>query len=98
MIKQLTGMLGRQQWDWPVSRHPHVQVGLKTQYEGSQGQIMFFLGNKGATPLEKIIFVVPPQPQFQFQLAPVPQRLDPKQQVQASFQPHSCMLLKHTWL
>lgn len=61
-----------------------VQVGLKTQYEGSQGQIMFFLGNKHAAPLEKIIFVVPPQPQFQFQLAPIPQRLDPKQQVQAS--------------
>lgn len=75
-----------------------MQVGLKTQYEGSQGQIMFFLGNKGGAPLEKIIFVVPPQPQFQFQLAPVPQRLDPKQQVQASFQPHSCMLLNHTWL
>jgi len=61
-----------------------MQVGLKTQYQGSQGQIMFFLGNKHAAPLEKIIFVVPPQPQFQFQLAPVPQRLDAKQQVQVS--------------
>lgn len=64
-----------------------MQVGLKTQYQGSQGQITFFLGNKHAAPLEKIIFVVPPQPQFQFQLAPVPQRLDPKQQVQVT--PHS---------
>lgn len=81
--------------DWKQA--PYVQVGLKTQYEGSQGQIMFFLGNKGAAPLEKIIFVVPPQPQFQFQLAPVPQRLDPKQQVQASFKPHSRMLHKHAW-
>ena len=61
-----------------------MQVGLKTQYQGSQGQIMFFLGNKHAAPLERIIFVVPPQPQFQFQLAPVPQRLEAKQQVQVS--------------
>ncbi|KAL3140296.1 hypothetical protein ABBQ38_004564 [Trebouxia sp. C0009 RCD-2024] len=62
----------------------YLQVGLKTQYQGSQGQITFFLGNKHATPLEKIIFAVPPQPQFQFQLASVPQRLDPKQQVQVA--------------
>ena len=47
---------------------------------------MFFLGNKHAAPLEKLIFVVPPQPQFQFQLAALPQRLDPKQQVQVSRQ------------
>ena len=61
-----------------------MQVGLKTQYQGSQGQITFFLGNKHAAPLERIVFVVPPQPQFQFQLASVPQRLDPKQQVQVT--------------
>jgi len=65
-----------------------MQVGLKTQYQGSQGQIMFFLGNKHAAPLERIIFVVPPQPQFQFQLASVPQRLEAKQQVQVS--PRCC--------
>ncbi|DBA96016.1 hypothetical protein WJX77_003113 [Trebouxia sp. C0004] len=62
----------------------YLQVGVKTQYQGSQGQIMFFLGNKHAAPLERIIFVVPPQPQFQFQLAPVPQRLEAKQQLQVA--------------
>lgn len=71
-----------------------VQVGLKTQYQGSQGQIMFFLGNKHAAPLERIIFVVPPQPQFQFQLASVPQRLEAKQQVQVS--PCWCPQGQHT--
>ena len=63
-----------------------AQVGLKTQYQGSQGQVMFFLGNKATAPLDRLIFVVPPQPQFQFQLAQVPQRLDPKQQVQVRLQ------------
>ena len=59
-----------------------LQVGVKTQYQGSQGQITFFLGNKHDAALERLIFAVPPQPQFQLQLAPVPQRIDSKQQVQ----------------
>lgn len=61
-----------------------MQVGLKTQYQGSQGQITFFLGNKHGAPLERLIFAVPPQPQFDLQLAPVPPRIDPKQQLQVS--------------
>ena len=67
------------------------QVGLKTQYQGSQGQITFFLGNKHDAPVERLIFAVPPQPQFQLQLAPVPQRIDPKQQAQVCCPPHAEM-------
>ena len=79
-----SSVLSHVAWLQADSTAHFMQVGLKTQYQGSQGQIMFFLGNKHAAPLERIIFVVPPQPQFQFQLAPVPQRLEAKQQVQVS--------------
>ncbi|KAK9806309.1 hypothetical protein WJX72_009579 [[Myrmecia] bisecta] len=60
----------------------HLQVGMKLQFQGSQGQLVFFLGNKAAAPLERLILAVPPQPQFAFQLASVPGRLDPNKQIQ----------------
>ena len=37
-----------------------LQVGLKMQFQGSQGQLMFFFGNKGDSLLERLILRGPP--------------------------------------
>ena len=55
---------------------------MKLSFQGSQGQVTFFFGNKSPEVLERVICVVPPAPQFTFQLGPVPPALQPKQQVQ----------------
>lgn len=60
----------------------HGQVGVKAQFQGSQGQLMFFFGNKGDAPLQRLIFVVPPAGQFVFQQGAVPPVLEPKKQIQ----------------
>ncbi|KAK9803215.1 hypothetical protein WJX73_004463 [Symbiochloris irregularis] len=60
----------------------HLQVGMKLTFQGSDGQITFFFGNKSPQTLERVICVVPPDPKFHFQLGPVPPVLHPKQQVQ----------------
>lgn len=52
-------------------------------FQGSQGQLALFLGNKGDAPLERLVCAVPPVPQFAFQVGPVPKRLEPKKQMQA---------------
>ena len=62
-----------------------LQVGLKMQFQGSQGQLMFFFGNKGDSLLERLICVVPPSGQFAFQQGPVPSQLEAKKQIQVSF-------------
>ena len=59
-----------------------VQVGVKMQFQGAQGQLLLFFGNKAATPLERLLCVVPPVAQFAFQLGPLPPRLDSKKQIQ----------------
>lgn len=52
------------------------------QFQGSQGQLMFFFGNKGDSTLERLICAVPPSGQFAFQQGPVPSQLEPKKQIQ----------------
>ena len=59
-----------------------VQVGLKMQFQGVQGQLMFFFGNKGDHTLERLICAVPPSGQFAFQQGPFPPQLEPKKQIQ----------------
>lgn len=59
-----------------------VQVGLKMQFQGAQGQLMFFFGNKGDHTLERLICAVPPSGQFAFQQGPVSPQLEPKKQIQ----------------
>lgn len=62
-----------------------MQVGVKSQFQGSQGQLMFFFGNKGDAALERLIFVIPPAGQFAFQQGAVPPLLEPKKQIQVCF-------------
>ncbi len=52
-------------------------------FQGSQGQLALFLGNKGDTPLERLVCAVPPVPQLAFQVGPVPKSLELIKQVQA---------------
>ncbi len=61
------------------------------QFQGSQGQLALFLGNKGDGPLERLVCAVPPVPQFAFQVGPVPRQLDAKKQIQACPNPGSCL-------
>ncbi|CAK0759184.1 hypothetical protein CVIRNUC_002678 [Coccomyxa viridis] len=60
----------------------YLQVGLKMQFQGAQGQLMFFFGNKGEATLERLICAVPPSGQFTFQQGPVPPQLEAKKQIQ----------------
>ena len=63
---------------------PHLQVGLKMQFQGAQGQLMFFFGNKGEATLQRLICAVPPSGQFTFQQGPVPSQLEAKKQIQVA--------------
>ena len=63
---------------------PYLQVGLKMQFQGAQGQLMFFFGNKGEATLQRLICAVPPSGQFTFQQGPVPPQLEPKKQIQVA--------------
>ena len=54
------------------------------QFQGAQGQLMFFFGNKGEATLQRLICAVPPSGQFTFQQGPVPPQLEPKKQIQVA--------------
>ncbi len=58
-----------------------AQIGVKIQIQGSSGQLSLFFGNKADAFLERLLCVVPPAPQFQFQLSAVPSQLEPKKQI-----------------
>ena len=61
-----------------------VQIGVRSQFKGPTGQILLFFGNKADAFLERLLCVVPPTPQFAFQLGSVPGRLEPKKQIQVN--------------
>lgn len=70
-----------------------VQIGVRSEgFRGPSGQLLLFFGNKADAFLERLLCVVPPTPQFQFQLGAVPARLEPKKQIQVSSPGHSVML------
>ena len=56
---------------------------MKTAFQGSQGQLALFLGNKGDTPLERLVCAMPPVPQLAIQVGPVPKRPEPNKQMRA---------------
>ena len=57
---------------------------MKASFQGSQGQLTLFFGNKSLHTLERLICNVPPAPQFTFQMSQFPPALEPKRQVQVS--------------
>lgn len=66
-----------------------MQIGVRSEgFRGPSGQLLLFFGNKADAVLERLLCVVPPTPQFQFQLGAVPARLEPKKQIQVT--PYMC--------
>ena len=62
-----------------------MQIGVRSEgFRGPSGQLLLFFGNKADAFLERLLCVVPPTPQFQFQLGAVPARLEPKKQIQVT--------------
>lgn len=57
-----------------------LQVGMKTTYNGPQGQLNIFFGNKSQHPLHQVVCNFPPSPQFQWQMGAFPRSIEPKKQ------------------
>lgn len=65
-----------------------LQVGMKTVYNGPQGQLSIFFGNKSPYTLEQVVCNFPPSPQFQWQTGALPRSIESKKQtmVRKSFE------------
>ena len=63
------------------------QVGLKSSFGGPHGQLVFFLGNKSAVPLQRVVCGLPPVLQLAFQLSQVPHVIEPKKQARSQSTP-----------
>ena len=68
---------------------------MKASFQGSQGQLTLFFGNKSPHTLERLICNVPPAPQFRFQMSQFPPALEPKRQVQVSLPISVCSSILH---
>jgi len=65
----------------------NVQIGLKTQWQGSQGRLMFYIGNKSATTdLQALSMTIPETTGLRISLQPVPASVGPKRQIQLMLQ------------
>lgn len=64
-----------------------VQVGVKSQWQGSQGRIMFYVGNKfAAETLQNVRMSVAEVEGLRHSLQPVPATIGPKRQIQIMLQ------------
>jgi len=65
----------------------NVQIGVKSQWQGSQGRVMFYVGNKSASAdLQNFRMVIPSIEGLRHSLQPVPASIGPKRQVQLMLQ------------
>ena len=65
----------------------NLQIGIKSQWQGSQGRIMFYVGNKSPTAdLQGFKMVMPVIDGLRHQLQPVPDNVGAKRQVQLMMQ------------
>ena len=65
----------------------NVQIGIKSQWQGSQGRVMFYVGNKMATAdLQNVVMNIPQMSGLRHALQPVPASIGPKRQVQLMLQ------------
>lgn len=58
-----------------------MQVGVKSEFQGPQGRLSLYFGNKSERPLERIVCNVPPSPQFLFQMPALPPVIEAKRQL-----------------
>ena len=72
----------------------YVQVGLKMQFQGAQGQLMFFFGNKGeAIRWSASSAQCRPPASLPSSRGPFPAQLEPKKQIQVAL----TALLSRIW-
>lgn len=65
----------------------NLQIGVKSQWQGSQGRIMFYIGNKSpSADLQGFKMVMPAVDGLRHQLQPVPDNVGAKRQVQLMMQ------------
>lgn len=65
----------------------HVQIGVKSQWQGSQGRLMFYLGNKSEhADLQEVSMTVAEVSGLRFSMQPVPSNIGSKRQVQLMLQ------------
>ena len=61
---------------------PYIQIGVKSQWQGNQGRVMFYLGNKHDVDLNQLELTLSSTPGLNARLAPAPPSLGSKKQVQ----------------
>ena len=61
---------------------PTLQIGVKSQWQGNQGRVMFYLGNKTDGDVSSVSLELHPVSGLHARLAPAPQVVAPKKQVQ----------------
>jgi len=62
-----------------------LQIGVKMEFNGHQGRMALFFGNKGQFPLQQLATVLSPCPQLAIQVSPLPSTLQPRQQLSQNF-------------
>jgi AP-2 complex subunit alpha len=65
-----------------VYEDPYIQIGVKSQWQGNQGRVMFYLGNKHNADLAAFAMELTPVSGLSSRLAAVPPVLGAKKQVQ----------------
>eukprot|EP00824_Muranothrix_gubernata_P005104 TRINITY_DN16628_c0_g1_i1.p1 TRINITY_DN16628_c0_g1~~TRINITY_DN16628_c0_g1_i1.p1 ORF type:complete len:997 (-),score=234.02 TRINITY_DN16628_c0_g1_i1:53-3019(-) len=60
----------------------NIQVGVKSEYHGSEGRMVLYYGNKAAAPMTTFRAHVPPTPALQIKMLALPPMVGPQQQVQ----------------
>eukprot|EP00210_Caulerpa_lentillifera_P000422 g410.t1 len=61
----------------------YLQLGLHGSFNGSRGSLVLFFGNKHmSSKIEKLVCMVPPTAEFNLNLGPVPNEIQPKVQIQ----------------
>jgi len=59
-----------------------LQIGIKAEFQKSQGRVMLFLGNKHTGDLTNVVVAVPPVPAYRVQVGAVPNAIATQAQVQ----------------
>eukprot|EP00245_Coleochaete_scutata_P017945 TRINITY_DN906_c0_g2_i1.p1 TRINITY_DN906_c0_g2~~TRINITY_DN906_c0_g2_i1.p1 ORF type:complete len:562 (-),score=120.19 TRINITY_DN906_c0_g2_i1:714-2261(-) len=65
-----------------IYEDPYIQIGVKAEWRGPQGRILFFLGNKHTAPLSAVRGHINPIQGLRLQLSPVPDTIPPRAQLQ----------------
>jgi len=65
-----------------IYEDPYVQIGIKSDWRGSQGRMVLFVGNKHTAALMNVRSSILPPPHLRLKAAVVPESIPPRAQVQ----------------